>query len=628
MCNQSLAHVIASIFSGNNNLAIMMTILVTMTLIAYNTYAFKILYLPKWLQILTEFVYLKYNYHSLLILFYGLGRCPERQQSIVLIQYDLEDDERLFWKYFHYLLIYYCVLTAIHYLIFKLKSKNLLEINCFNFVFVHQNDNQNIQVQLYKIENNEFLTDELNKLNKMIISWIKLSYFVTNKSLFKSEEKVILNKINGYFESNSLNAIMGPSGAGKTTLLKCLSGWKTNGLSEESKIFIYKRRVKSDFIVQNISDRLLEGLTVRQTLLYASKLKNSRIIQDLDHNKIVSDLMSELLISDTADNRVESCSGGEQKRIVIASELTSCNKPDILFIDEPTSGLDSNAAEVVIQCLKRLSRSHQMTIIVSIHQPNQDLFQIFDKIYVLAKGGIDVFSGYPQNVIKQLNNCQIECKTNEVPIEELLRISSDDSNPQTIEVLNNTTKDENKLLYENCLKQNMYLMNEKPNLSKRFSFKDLYHLLLRTMTYSYKCQWKTMFVLFIIIQALGILMKSHFDADMIKPSGCLELEWGGGCNQTLEEINEEYLIKQNLKFNMSMMIATSFVVLVVFSITFCQDYRTFRNEQKNGKTNLTKKIKLTFYSIRMVQFRCFPNDQDNCRSSTDLSNDRNLLLDN
>ena len=69
--------------------------------------------------------------------------------------------------------------------------------------------------------------------------------------------------------------------------------------------------------------------------------------------------MSELLISDTKDNRVESCSGGEQKRIVIASELTSYNKPNVLFIDEPTSGLDSNAAEVLINCLKILSRNHE-----------------------------------------------------------------------------------------------------------------------------------------------------------------------------------------------------------------------------------------------------------------------------
>jgi ABC-type multidrug transport system ATPase subunit len=67
----------------------------------------------------------------------------------------------------------------------------------------------------------------------------------------------------------------------------------------------------------------------------------------LNHQNIINNLLHELMISDIIDNKIEKCSGGEQKRIVIASELTSFIKPNLLCIDEPTSGLDSNAAEVV-----------------------------------------------------------------------------------------------------------------------------------------------------------------------------------------------------------------------------------------------------------------------------------------
>ncbi|CAG2105620.1 unnamed protein product [Medioppia subpectinata] len=228
--------------------------------------------------------------------------------------------------------------------------------------------------------------------------------------MFNTAPKIVLDNITGYAMSNSLNALMGPSGAGKTTLLKCLNGQNNRGLSHETNIYITNSRtVKSCFIRSDVSEQLLSGLTVRQTLLYASRLKNSRITSQLNHNKIVCNLMSELVISDTADNRVETCSGGEQKqlvisdtadnrvetcsggeqkRIVIACELTSHIKPNMLCIDEPTSGLDSNAAEVVINCLKLLSRTHEMTIIASIHQPNNDLLHMFDNIYVLAKGGV------------------------------------------------------------------------------------------------------------------------------------------------------------------------------------------------------------------------------------------------
>src|SRR5262249_33876891 len=157
--------------------------------------------------------------------------------------------------------------------------------------------------------------------------------------------------ISGHFLSHTTNAVMGPSGAGKTTLLKCLNANLLNGLSEESVVYLSSKiSIKTAFIPQNCAECLMNGLTVRQTLLYASRLKNSRVKKPLDHNIIVTDLMSELLISDTADNRVEDCSGGEQKRIVVACELTSHVKPNLMFVDEPTSGLDSNAAEVVVQC--------------------------------------------------------------------------------------------------------------------------------------------------------------------------------------------------------------------------------------------------------------------------------------
>ena len=90
----------------------------------------------------------------------------------------------------------------------------------------------------------------------------------------------------------------------------------------------------------------MTGLTVRQALTYASKLKNS-CESGVDHKNIVSEVMSDLLITDCADTLIEDLSGGEIKRLSVGLELTALNKPNILFMDEPTTGLDSNAAEVV-----------------------------------------------------------------------------------------------------------------------------------------------------------------------------------------------------------------------------------------------------------------------------------------
>ena len=175
-------------------------------------------------------------------------------------------------------------------------------------------------------------------------------------SIFNKNVKIILNSISGGFEFNSLNAVMGSSGSGKTTLLKCLNDSNEYVLSEESVICVNRSesQVIKCFIHQNQEQRVMKGLTVRQCLLYASKLKNSCLADCVDHRVNVNDLMSELLISDISDNPIEKCSGGEVKRICIALELTSVRKPSLLFIDEPTTGLDSYAAQVVSICIIEL----------------------------------------------------------------------------------------------------------------------------------------------------------------------------------------------------------------------------------------------------------------------------------
>lgn len=128
------------------------------------------------------------------------------------------------------------------------------------------------------------------------------------------------------------------------------------------------------------------------------------------------------------------CSGGEQKRIAICCELMSLVKFDFLYLDEPTTGLDSTAAFEVVQCLKSLKHKYatSMTIVASVHSPNQSTLHLFDKMFVLAKGGVCLYSATPNGIEKYLDlllgaEREEEEKKNvgykQAPIEKLIKIA-------------------------------------------------------------------------------------------------------------------------------------------------------------------------------------------------------------
>ena len=83
-------------------------------------------------------------------------------------------------------------------------------------------------------------------------------------------------------------------------------------------------------------------------------------------------------------------SGGQRKRVNLAMELVT--DPAILFLDEPTSGLSSSDAKSVMQVLKELSNKGR-TIIITIHQPSKEVYEMMDNALVLGVGGRLIYYG-------------------------------------------------------------------------------------------------------------------------------------------------------------------------------------------------------------------------------------------
>ena len=202
--------------------------------------------------------------------------------------------------------------------------------------------------------------------------------------------------------NGELLAIMGGSGTGKTTLLSLLNGSiKPQGGSITINGHDISEPAAKDligFVPQD--DLLIEELTVYQNLWYTAKLCfEGMSAEDID--KRVMKTLKDLGLDAAKDLKAGSAinkyiSGGQRKRLNIALELI--REPAVLFLDEPTSGLSSADTEKVINLLKELTFKGKL-IIVNIHQPSSDVYKLFDRLWLLDKGGYPVFDGNPIDAI-------------------------------------------------------------------------------------------------------------------------------------------------------------------------------------------------------------------------------------
>ena len=104
----------------------------------------------------------------------------------------------------------------------------------------------------------------------LAIIWKDLTFIYYSLTLlFHKKETIILNKLNGYLEFETITALMGRIGTGKSTLLKCLNGSMNVGLAEESKILTKNNKlIRKCFISQDADQHIMKGLLVFYKSIY------------------------------------------------------------------------------------------------------------------------------------------------------------------------------------------------------------------------------------------------------------------------------------------------------------------------------------------------------------------------
>lgn len=201
------------------------------------------------------------------------------------------------------------------------------------------------------------------------------------------------------FELGKIYALLGPSGCGKTTLLEILAGFRQ---PHRGDIYIGK---KNDYHkVESARDRLgyapqvagntlgfAPELTPRTALYYAHTFRYPEATSRRE--EAIEDTLSILGLQECAETPIAYLSGGQKNRINLGIELIS--RPQFVFLDEPTSGLSSSDALRLVQELLTIAQVRRISIILSAHQPTQDLFSLFDHVVFFAPTGYIVYQGEP-----------------------------------------------------------------------------------------------------------------------------------------------------------------------------------------------------------------------------------------
>jgi ABC-2 type transport system ATP-binding protein len=223
----------------------------------------------------------------------------------------------------------------------------------------------------------------------------------------------VLKGVDFEVERGSIFALLGSNGVGKTTIVKILT---TLMKPDAGTVFVNGFDVvsKAGNVRQSISltgqfAAVDEVLTGRENLIMIARLRH------LHHpRQVTDDLLRRFGLTDAADRKTSTYSGGMRRRLDIAMSLVG--KPEIIFLDEPTTGLDPEARIEVWKIVKELAESGTTVFLTT--QYLEEAEQLADRIAILHEGKV-IANGTMEELKKLLPPAKVEYVEKQPSLEEI-----------------------------------------------------------------------------------------------------------------------------------------------------------------------------------------------------------------
>ncbi len=183
--------------------------------------------------------------------------------------------------------------------------------------------------------------------------------------------------------SGTIFALLGSNGAGKTTVVKILSTLlKADGGTAAVNgydVATQPAKVRESISLTGQFAAVDEILTGRENLVLVAELRHLK-----DPGEIADDLLTRFGLTDAAERRVATYSGGMRRRLDIAMSLIG--NPPVLFLDEPTTGLDPQSRIEVWKTIQELAGQGSTVLLTTQYLDEAE--QLADRIAILHEGRI------------------------------------------------------------------------------------------------------------------------------------------------------------------------------------------------------------------------------------------------